>query len=635
MFTGGDSVTTGTPLPDTLSFVDTLIVPTSAGVGTFQIIGFGVDSTGRRATSTPVSVSVQSVSTDTIAPTVNITVASRVEEQDTVKVVATDPIGLTRVGWVATTLAGATIRGDSIGVGSSLTEATELFLLNFNLATLPQNVIITGFAIDANGNDTRSPGKVVQGNVQDTVLVVYGITKGLPAGGRVADAVYNPNRDELYLTNVELNRVEVFQVADTSFAAGGIPVGSQPWGIALWPRDTNGTNADSVMVGNSGGTDISIVDVASRVERRRHAVPNFIVQSVQTEIDPATVTIKIKVISYDFSDRPAYVGAVCLPTTGLANCAPDSVYAVYSTTPTDFQSVAPFSRRGTVRWENLTSATPQSHFFWEQAEASPAPETDTLQVIALRPGLSPDTVLSAACGITVVLNEVAFADSTFVRNSGNFTHTLMGEGGVVEPVLGPARVVGHNVSDGISSFPCSGTVAGVTFTGRVERDLGITPSLEVRDFLANTATPLSGIAINFNGLTNVVRADSVYLLNQELRLKGIIGVGGANPGMDLNFNHAFEAGVGGTAGTCCGALDPNNRLIFLATPDRQIVVYDTYFFGKIATIPTRDAVIGPLRVARLGSGEQVLIGVTARGVVTVRLPALTNIYPVQGWGTQQ
>ena len=31
-------------------------------------------------------------------------------------------------------------------------------------------------------------------------------------------------------------------------------------------------------------------------------------------------------------------------------------------------------------------------------------------------------------------------------------------------------------------------------------------------------------------------------------------------------------------------------------------------------------------------GEQLLVGVTARGVVTARLPAITNIYQARAWG---
>lgn len=630
--TGGDSISFAQPYPDSVDFVDTLDIPSGTATGTFRIAGFGVDSTARRATSTPVTVTVQAVVTDATPPIVTVSAAKRVEVTDSVKVVATDPSGILRVGWTAVDLTGTVVGGDSVTLGGTLTSASRTFPFGFNFATLPQQVVVTGFAVDGNNNrgQSRADTSASAAVKSDTITVVNGVTRALPAGGRVADAIYNPNRNELYLTNVELNRLEVFKLVDTSFVAGGIPVGSRPWGIALWPRDTLGANGDSVIVANSGGTDVSVVDVASRRERRRHALPNFLVGTVQSELDATTGTPKIRVTEYDFSDRPEYLGTVCLPTTGSTNCAADSIYAVYSTTPTEAQAV-PFTRRGTVRWENLTSAAPQSHLFWEQAEAPPSPDTDTLQVIAYRQGLAPDTVLSAACGITVITPEVGYTDSTFVRNSGNFTHTLIGEGGAVEPVLGFARVVGHNVTRGIQSFNCSGSVLGVTFTGRVERDLGISPAQYVRDLIGNTATSVHSIAINFNGLTNVLRADSVYLLNEDLRLKGIVSVAGDNPGMDLNFGHSFEAGVGGTAGTWGGSLDPNNRLIFVATPNAEIKVYDTYFFGLVATIPIRDPIIGPLRVARLPTNEQLLIGVTAKGVVTVRLPSITNIFPVAGW----
>ena len=106
---------------------------------------------------------------------------------------------------------------------------------------------------------------------------------------------------------------------------------------------------------------------------------------------------------------------------------------------------------------------------------------------------------------------------------------------------------------------------------------------------------------------------------------------GLNPGMDLNFNHKFDAGNAGTP-TFGGSLSPNDRLAFVARPDPNVDAYDTFFYGVVATIPLRDPVIGPLRVAKLPSGEQLLVGVTARGVVTARLPAITNIYQARAWG---
>jgi hypothetical protein len=71
--------------------------------------------------------------------------------------------------------------------------------------------------------------------------------------------------------------------------------------------------------------------------------------------------------------------------------------------------------------------------------------------------------------------------------------------------------------------------------------------------------------------------------------------------------------------------------VYLASAQPQIEVYDTYFFQPVAIIPVRDPIIGPLRVAEQPTGEQILVGVTRFGVVTVQLPALTNPFPSKGF----
>jgi hypothetical protein len=58
-------------------------------------------------------------------------------------------------------------------------------------------------------------------------------------------------------------------------------------------------------------------------------------------------------------------------------------------------------------------------------------------------------------------------------------------------------------------------------------------------------------------------------------------------------------------------------------------VFDTFFYGVIGSIPVRDPIIGPLRVARDALGNQLLFGITARGLVTVRLPTVVNPFPSQ------
>jgi hypothetical protein len=145
----------------------------------------------------------------------------------------------------------------------------------------------------------------------------------------------------------------------------------------------------------------------------------------------------------------------------------------------------------------------------------------------------------------------------------------------------------------------------------------------VRDFISNTSIAVQTVAVNFNGLTNLIRADSIYVLDEGLRLKGTIGVAGVNPGMDLKFDHTFDANDGGTP-PFGGTGDPNDRIVYAAAGDPVIEVFDTYFHEAVATIPIRDPIIGPLRVAEQASGTPILVGVTAAGVVVVELPIITN-----------
>jgi hypothetical protein len=621
--TAGDS--SSFSLPDTVQYQATLDVPAGTADGDFTIVGFAEDSSGRRATSSPVTITVQQVVNDQDPPRVTFTVEKRVEVDDTISVSATDPGGVATIGWIARDMSGTIVASDTTQSSGTLTNVNDKYSLNLTYTTFPQLIEIEAFGIDASGNrgEARKGPLPTDPIRRDTLTVVNGITKALPSGGLVADAIYNRNRNEFYLTNILLNQLEVFQVVDTSYGAA-IDVGSQPWGIAFWPRDNQGNNADSVIVANSGGTNFSIVDVsaAGRRERRRHRLPSFLIQAVGTEIDPANNTIKIKIEEFDFSDRPQYVGAVCRPPVGNS-CATGGVYAIYSTTPTPGQT-GDFADKGTVRWEELNSATPHSHFFWEHAAVAPSPDADSLQILADRgPGNPVDTVLSVAKGIMVDLDNLAFYDSTYVRNSGDFTHALIGEGGVAEL----ARAVSYKTSGALVSTRDTTIIVGAQISGPTEMDLGIAPSLRVRDFVANTATSVRAIAINYNGLTNMVRADSVYLLDQNLFLAGIIPVGGANAGLDLNFQHNFDPFVGGTPGTSGGAGNPNYRMVFLARSDANIDVYDTYFFEKVATIPIRDPIIGPLRVALQPNGDQIMIGATARGIVTVRFPQIPNTFP--------
>lgn len=627
--TAADSLTF--PLPDTAIFNDTLLVPIGTAAGNFFIQGFAIDSANRRASSSVRTVTVQLAVVDTFPPLVSFTVNRRVEVGDTITVTASDPGGIVHIGWYArdTTVARTVLVRDSVILPTPLSPAQRAFNLRFPVGTLGQSVTITAFARDAAGNlgeATASTTAVSAATREDTITVVQGITRPLPVGGRIVDAIYNPNRNEVYLTNIERDRLEVFRIVDTTFgAAGNLGRGSQPWGIALWPRDTTaGANADTVVVANSGGTNLSIVNVAVTPPRevRRHQLPLYRVQTVKTALDEAGFLTQ-EIVEYYFDDRPQYIGVICRDATcksGGPGGGLGDVVAVYSTTPTQGQT-SPFPRKASVRWENLTAT--EGHFFWEHAAAQASTINDTLQIFERR-GSTETLLLHARCGVRIALPELGFLDSTYVRNSGNFARALIGEGGTGAPALAFARAITYRPRAGRTAL-CDPTGTGAPTYTEI-RDLGISPAIDVRNFITNAAAQVNSIAINFNGLTNLVRADSIYVLDEFLRLQGSVPVSLLTPGMDLNFNHDFDAKVELSA----TGLSPDQRIVFAASELPVIDVYDTYWYRKITSIPIRDPITGPLRVARIPGPppEQVLVGVTARGVVTVRLPAITN--PFQG-----
>jgi YVTN family beta-propeller protein len=91
-------------------------------------------------------------------------------------------------------------------------------------------------------------------------------TATVPIGGTLSDVVVDSAGQFAYATNQTTNRVQVVSLASNTVVAT-IPVGSKPLGLDLTPDGTK------LYVANSGGIDISVVDVATRVELRRIPIP--------------------------------------------------------------------------------------------------------------------------------------------------------------------------------------------------------------------------------------------------------------------------------------------------------------------------------------------------------------------------
>ena len=617
-----DSAIYSSPLKDSLTMQDTVAIPATATAGTLTITPFLRDSLGQRATGPSITITIQTAAQVNSVPVVNQYCVgnsaydnacghvNRIEVGDTVHVEADDPSGIAQLGYEVRSAVGGSIDDSATFVSSGqLTFQPHTFALKLPYTTFPTTAYIQVFALNANVPGVRAYAKLASGaNRIDTVTVVAGVTRPLPAGGVVADAMYHPGKDRLYITNITQNRVEVFDLATLSFQSG-IIVGSRPWGIAGWPRDNTGAMGDTVLVANSGGTSISYVGLNAGVdgaEVKRYQLPNIIAYTITTTTSTTSgLPIQVRT-KYDFSDRPQYLGATCRPTCGAGG----DVILAYSTTPTQGQS-APFqTNNGTLRWEDLTlggtlagPTDPRtSHFFFEQAIGQAAARSDTLEIIrydangvdqtVLVPYKYTNPVTGAVSSAVVDINRLGFRDTTFVRGSGDFNRAIFGEGGAVNG----SRAMTYNVSRGFVD-PTNPFI-----------DSGVSPASDVSDFIANAFSKVQGVAINFDGSLVAIRGDSTYLLNGALRLQGVLPTAAANAGIDFHpQNNA--------------AMFPlSTRLIFAASSQPLIDVYDTNCYQKVAQIQIRDPIIGPVKAALRPTGQLVLVGATARGVVIATLP---------------
>ncbi|HZK79249.1 MAG TPA: hypothetical protein VFC35_10095 [Gemmatimonadaceae bacterium] len=611
-FVTADSSVYSTPLPDSVSRLDTLAIPATATTGPLTITPFVLDSLGQRTLGAPTVLSIQQLGSINSTPVVLFSHTPRVEVNDTLHADASDQTGITTLGYEIRRAVGGTVEvKDSVATNGNFSSQSRTFLMHLPYSTFPTTIYVQAFA--RNSNNVRAYAKLASGADRvDTVIVVSGATKALPNGGAIADALYHPRTDRLYLTNIQKNELEVFNLADSSFKTP-INVGSRPWGIAPWPRDHNGTIGDTLLVANSGGTDISYVDLNSGSTGRevsRYALPNIIAYTIATTKSATGIFIQQRT-KYDFSDRPQFLGATC----GGGGFTCGDVILAYSTTPTGGQS-EPFSRNnGTLRWENLM--THQSHFFFEQAEGQEADRSDTLEIVRYDAnGVDVNTLVpyrqwaksgtdSALVSTVVKISGLGFRDTTFVRNSGNFRRAAFGEGG---PVQG-TRAMTYDAARGLSNQVIleNGRVATVPIA---THDLGLSGAQDVSDFVANSFARVSGIAMNFDGSLTGVRADSTYMLNPALRLQGILPTAASNSGLDF---HPANSGP--------NSFPLSSRLVFAASSDPTIDIYDSYCYRLVATVPIRDPIIGPIKAAiRPSTGQIVLVGATRGGVVIVTLP---------------
>ena len=232
-------------------------IPANAPVkGLLTITPISTDVVGQSGSPSPITIAVRAGAPP--APSVTQVIAPRVEANETIAVGITGADLLTYVGFVAKSNLDTmiVIKRDSFPAAAVCQGSLCNVPLNFLPSVQGKTVQIRSFAYAGVTRFGQAP-------VPATTLVVYGRTYALPIDrtGPIADVAIDAVRGNVFLSNINHGRLEVWQRSAQKFDPNGVVVGSQPWGMTM-SRAGAGAG-DTLFVANSGGTNLSRVNIAA------------------------------------------------------------------------------------------------------------------------------------------------------------------------------------------------------------------------------------------------------------------------------------------------------------------------------------------------------------------------------------
>jgi len=599
-----------------------ITIPATAPVrGRVTISASAIDINRNPGSTTPVVVFVRAAGTTT--PRVTQVIPLRLETSDSITVIATGD-GIVSLGFLIFDSVGVLIKRDSILLPPPpISNATAHIAINMTPADQGRRVSIASFAVDQSGTTGYSVRQSTTGSqtnvalaFSDSSLIVFGHTYALPRSGIVGDIAVDEGLGNVFLSNMSFNRLEVWQVGTGAFYAPGIAVGSAPWGLARAVAN------DSLLVANSGGTNISKVfigsanaaliqeDLAARVRTR--TAPLFEVTEV---INNGRININVS-NPLLFSNRPQYLGQI----------ANREIY--FSTRPT------PEATKGMIHWFDPAQAFPDlrtivnfkganipnylildsDSIFVRPALASTG-LPDTLEVWDHPPGttLPSDSVrttggvgsavqkIQAKVGSDIIaiprvdVTSIGLTDTTFVAVSADRNWVAFGYG---------------NTSGAGNIF-----MASPGFRS---------PIFSQTDLTNNAAERIFGLALDSTGITVAGHGTESYFASVDvpfhLRLQGKFATFQKGAGI------AFHPGARGTNTPSA------ERVAFVASEDATIEILDIAHYLSVGELPIKTKLYGPLRVSRRFPSDPPevvlkLYGVAATGLVVIDVRA-TNYTPI-------
>ncbi len=456
-------------------------------------------------------------------------------------------------------------------------------------------------------------------------LIVAGRTVGIPQGALIADAVVDTIRELMLLSDFNFGIVRPFDLRNEVFL-DNVPVGSAPWGVGI------DLTEDRLFVGNSGGTNISVVDLGPRTpgspavgtEIDRFQTQDLKVFQVDETFDVRGDKI-FPVTFFDYSDRPQF----------LAQAA--NGFILFSTVP------ASPNLEGTIR--EFDPVQREIRFFIGYADTDARIGNPQIQItnadsvfsingarqfvvcdhtrgnfanrscIIANDSLSDATIQVAAkiaaenWDVEIYSNldigTIGLTDTTLVAASGDRQFVTFGEGDT------PGR-------------------AGRVFLYR-SVDGSLSNDLQVTDLTGNAEEKVFGLSLNLDGSKGVVRGTKAFFFGPDpsginaLRMLGTndnINPDGAGAALHPDNDIADQ----------CATCFPEHRLTFLGSGDARIEVVDSWHYSiSRGQVIIRDPIIGPLRISRRLPPDPAgvilkLYGITENGVVVIPVKD-TDIIP--------
>lgn len=598
------------------------------------------------------------------APLVKQVVAPRLEISDSIQITATGD-RISAVGYQLRNRANVTVATYS----TLPTTIPQKLPLNLPSSFQGQRYAVVTFARDSAGRTGWSVPSSVS-TVQtdsasawaDSTDIVYGQTFSMPAGrpGIAGDVVVDAASGNVFISNTKYNRLEKWNAAAakanpaTAFDPTGVSVGSEPWGMVLQADN------DTLLVANSGGTNISKVCISScptprEVASKRLQTRNTYIFTVTETRDAATGRIQLSATGpISYSDRPQYV----------QQSAGGRLY--YSTKPTTF---AP---KGTIRWLDPTLKVPDPRQVYQYAATTAnagtyvifnadsiaitrfqgiAPPSDRLTIFdhvygdtLNKPGMTCNGSVYVICATdSVVVNAIAkvdtaggiptgadvvgrndvsvealgLTDTTFVSASGDRSWIGFGEG---------------NTNGGTGRVMMVNDPAGTPEPGF------FSPAVTVRDLLENASESVYGLGIDLHGANVAVHGAQSYFASLEnpfhLRLQGKFDT------FDRGAGITYHPSADLRNGFVSSSPSDSTRTAFVASSNGSIEIVDAFNYVSRGTLQIKGTLYGPLRATLPLPSDNVgvlpsdpsyivlkLYGLTSSGLVVIDLRA-SDIKPV-------